>query len=429
MAAYTAQAYKGNVDLQFQYGEGKKKERITIPNEQIIYMMIEENYTDRVLPVVYISIAVNNEIYNKIIDLKDSAHFYLNVSATDVISFNSVGMESFRGLFKYIPETTNVDFGATLNKSDNPTLDTSYRAINIGLVSEDQTETLRRSFNAIYKNIDSNTLVGIALQGLKNVVVEPLENNIKYDQIIIPPVSSIYKFLEYVYDKDAFYNTQFRFFMGFNKTYLLSHRGTAFTTGINTVILNVKDVTSNASLIAGITKKNSSYYVYLSAMDVKYATNDQAASQIVNNVVAYDDTVETTSLDLNNNGDGRTRFVRTEYGNVVKNEIDSSNVIIEVVNDNMDGSIFTPEKRYCFVADGYNSKYNGIYTLYYKKTFYKSVDGTYNIVCSLAFKSVSTNLTPNKDSKKYSNKAVSYSADKASTADAISTSATTSLRR
>ena len=429
MATNTSQAYRGNIILEFQDVNNK---RTTIPSEQIIYVMIENDYINRVLPVIYMSISVNNEIYNKIINQVDTSYFYLNISIRDALSHTPSNLESVKGLFRYISETTTGDFGYNLNKTNDSSTDTSFRTINIGLVSDEQTKLLRKSFNGIYKDINSSTLIALALENLNNVIVEPLENNIEYKQIIIPPKNSIYRFLEFLYNKDAFYNTPFRFFMDFNQTYLLSQKGSAINDSNNSVIIEVVDVINNLSLKDGIEKINGAYYLYLNQIDAKFTSN-QFIPQITDQIIAYDDNVDTTILNLKNNKgnnvDNKTTFVRTDYGNVVKNAIDSENNKLDILKADINGSIFTPDKQYSIIAGSNNVKFNGKYILNYKRTFYRSVDGMYNIACNLGFSSISSNESANKNVLNTNiSKAVSSSAQMDNSSDARTTSATTVSR-
>jgi hypothetical protein len=110
-------------------------------------------------------------------------------------------------------------------------------------------------------------------------------------------------------------------------------------------------------------------------------------------------------------------FVRSRFGNTVKNEIDSNDFIVEVVKQNIDGSIFTPDKKYSIAGDGASAKFDGGYLLAYKKVLFKSKDGEYIITSKFGFKPTSSNETAHRSSSSSSNGATSGSAMKSSTAN------------
>ena len=168
-------------DITLSYGNDNKKTKIK--NEQIIYIMVAQDYMEKVLPVIFISINANNDLYNKIINKRETNYFYLKIVSKDALNKSNVRTKPIDGKFKYIPETTNADYGEVLNKKVTKDEDTSYRTINIGLVSEDQSAELRKPFNGFYRNTDSSTLIAMALQHISTTVeVQPLDNNVEYEQ-------------------------------------------------------------------------------------------------------------------------------------------------------------------------------------------------------------------------------------------------------
>ena len=140
----TRQAYNATVELAFDYNG----QRENIESEKIVYVMIEHDYETQVLPIIYISLSVTNDLYTKIVKYKDSAKFYLNITRTNKNSIASLSKKSITGSFNYIPSTTNPNFQEDLTSGDN-FLDNSYKRIMLGLVSIELTNKLRKSFKTI----------------------------------------------------------------------------------------------------------------------------------------------------------------------------------------------------------------------------------------------------------------------------------------
>lgn len=216
------QAYNAVVKLSFLLDD----QNISIATERIKYIVIDTNYESEIMPKLYMNISVNTSLYNYITNYKDQAKFKLKIQRKNVFSRTSLGEVIVDDTFAYIPSTTNADYLKDI--SEGGASDDSYKNIVIGLISIKITDQLRKSFNSIYNNIDQETLVSIATEGL-DIVTQPLQYNRKYDSILIPPVSTRKEFLDFMFNLDNFYNTKFLFFMDFKKCYLLSRDGSVIT--------------------------------------------------------------------------------------------------------------------------------------------------------------------------------------------------------
>ena len=59
------QAYSSTIDIAFDYNG----QRENISSDKIIYVMIEHDYENKVIPIIYLSLAVNDDLYTKIIKI------------------------------------------------------------------------------------------------------------------------------------------------------------------------------------------------------------------------------------------------------------------------------------------------------------------------------------------------------------------------
>lgn len=388
------QAYSASIDLAFDCNG----QRENISSEKIIYIMIEHDYENKVLPIIYLSLAVNSDLYSKIMNNKNSAKFYLNINKQNVSSSSSLSKKSICGTFNYVPSDSNPNYSESLNK-DTSMSDSSYKKIMLGLISIDLTNQLRKSFNNVYNNIDTNTLISLALEGTKPVI-EKIKYNKTYDRILVPPISNRLKMLEFIFGKDEFYDTNFRYFIDFEKSYLLSKSGDAIDAGdgqIQSVILDIRSVTAQEAYYEGIEVKNGAYYIYVNPA-ASNVTLNQGTEKVANEIVAVDDdTSEVKKIPLNiNNTEGsdtKQMFIRTSNAALYKNELESNTIVIEVVKQNIDGSYFTPNKAISISNYGEYSKYNGKYYMVYKRELFKPMGSQFEVSCSLGLKKVG-NITP-----------------------------------
>ena len=325
-----------------------------------------------------------------------------------------------------MPSDSNPNYRESLN-TDNSMKDASYKKIMLGLVSVDLTNQLRKSFNDVYTNIDTNTLISIALDGTKPVI-EKIKYNKTYDRILIPPVANRLKMLEFIFNKDEFYDTNFRYFIDFDRSYLLSKSGEAVDAGdgqIQDIILDIKSITADEAYYEGIQVKNGAYYIYVNPAASNVSLN-QGTEKVANQIVAIDGDsgMQELSLNINNTegSDTKQMFVRTSNAALYKNELESNTIAIDVIKQNIDGSCFTPNKCISISNYGEYSKYNGKCIMTYKKELYKPCGGGFEVSCSLGLKKVG-NITPANTTADTSpaSKSCSGTASRSSTANNINT--------
>lgn len=386
-----SKSYTATINLAFDYNG----QRNNIPSENIIYVLIESDYENQVLPIIYISVSVDTDLYGKIIKYKDTAKFYLNIQKKNKNSITSISKETISGSFSYIASATNPNYTQELSGNS---VGNSYKRIMIGLVSIELTNKLRKSFNGIFNNIDCNTLISMALEET-NCIVEKPKYNDYYESLLIPPITSRYKLLEFIFNRNPFYDTNFRYFMDFEKSYLVSKNGEAVDAGdgqLTSIIVDIRSITENEAYYEGIEIKNGAYYVYINPSDSNVILNE-GIEKVANQIVAVDEDEETSFIDLDiNNTSGSTTkqmFIRTDNPFLYKNEFETDTIIVEIIKKNIDGSIFTPNK--CISVNNYGeyAKYNGKFIIIYKREFYKCVAGEFILSCIVGLKKIS-NVEP-----------------------------------
>lgn len=392
----TQQAFKGNITLAFDYKASNNSPvvRENIIPQRISYVMIERMYENvNILPVIYISLNISSDMYTKVVGSYETSKFYLRIQKRNALSNTSIYTTVVDDIFSYVTSTTSANYSSDLDVADPS--GSSYKNIMIGLVSTNMTNLLRKSFNGIYENIDQTSLVKLGLDGLPRVVMENLKYNSKYDTFLIPPLSSRYKLLEYIFEKDPYYDSMFTFFMDFDKTYFISKNavGVDAKDGLPTnAILNIKGYSSAEAYTDGFSVENGTYIVYINAANTDITINN-ATEKVVNNLVAYSDTNDIQNLTLNvNNSEGgdssnKVNFLRTPNAAALKNELQSNSVMLQIMKQNIDSDIFTPNKVYNVRHYDDYAKYNGAYYLSYKREFYYvSTSDEFLVSCNVGLK-------------------------------------------
>lgn len=412
----STQTYKANLSIAFDYNNT----RTTINSQLVSYIMINHDYENNIVPIIYINLSIPHDLYSMIVSYSGEGKFYISLSIYNVNTLNQLSLKKLDGSFDYVCSSSNPDFNSDTNSSKDSITSSGYIKLTLGLVSEDLTNTLRKSYNAIYRDIDQETLISLALEDT-SAIIEPISYNKKYDTIIIPPLDSRYKFLQYIFKKDPFYNTMFRFFMDFNNSYLLSKTGSNISVGnssVNNIIINITSSSDYNSYTEGVNKINGAYYVYINGAYAN-VTMDNGTNRIMDSVVTVDEDTGVEELNIDTSKDSIKKvFIRDKHAAIYKNELNSNEVMVEILKQNIDPSIFTPNKSIIISSDSkLYSDYNGSYILIYKKELYKVEANQFSISILFGLKKVGDIdpiYTTNKTTINTKNKAIAKSTSRSS---------------
>ena len=429
------EAFKGTIEVAFDYNGGT---RYNIESGHIVYIMIESNYlSDSVIPVVFMSINVNSKMYSMITESNKTSKFYLKIEKTNVMGNVPITKKVLEGAFSYVTSATSPNITDKLNSTNKGETDNSFRSINVGLVQTEMIDLMRKSFDeGVYRDTDQNTLLGLALEGLPKVVIETPQYNEPIKQEIYKPSASRYRFIEQIFNMKSFYDTRYTFFMDFDRTYLLSQKGNAVDAGdgdCNSIIIEIGDVDDRETFYSGFKVENGAYRIRVNASDTNVVVNE-GTEKVTNNIVAIDDekSLQDLKLNMNNTAGSATKpmYVRSRDAAILKNSMENDTVLVEIMKQNIDSTVFTPNKEINVNHYGKYAKYNGRYLLNYKREFYKMSADQFTVTCNVGLKKVNSNEVSGAESDNYttdnpavspsasisssSNKAISYPSRKAS---------------
>ena len=382
--------FKGKIGLAFVKKDGT---RIKIDSKRIVYISITYDYFGKVIPMLIISVSVSTDMYKRLINGQESCKIYLGINGYNVLSNRSISKQRISGIFKYVPSSSNQPFETNVN---NSSMDDSYMGITLGLIDENMLVQMRQPFNGVYSDTSMKKLISLALNGLQ-VCYEPIHNDFDYDQIVVPACSTRYQFLNFLFKKDQFYKTYFRFFMDFNRTYLLSQLGKGVKTqdgSITDVIIDIRPITEEVSFKDGFEIKNNAYYIYMNQTNVNVKINS-TRGQMTNKLVSYSENDNPTTYSFDQEGE-KTLYVRSTYddssGNIYKEQIDSAKMSLEIVKSNIDEHIFQLNYQYSVKFYGNYSKYNGTYMLSYKRVMYQASEDEFQITCNVGLVPANNNI-------------------------------------
>ena len=385
------QAFKGKIKLAFDYkeNENSKVKRYEISNQKIAYVMIEKKYENvNILPVLYVSLNLDSDLYTKVINSINTSKFYLNIKKKNALSKSSIYTEEVNDTFSYVTPTTTPNYSSSINTS-NSAANTSYVNVIIGLVSDTMSNNLRKSFDGFYYNIKVSDLVNLATKDMgRDLIMQPLDHDKTYKSYMITPSTSRYKLLSNVFWNWPYYDSMFEFFMDFKRSYLVSRNNThadAKDGKPGRVIIDITPYTAAEAYTDGFTIKNGAYLIYINAANTNIIV-DTVTSKVANNIVNYYDNMKDVqdyniNISKSESTQKKTTFTRTS-GATLKNEMQSNAVMIELIKQNLDADIFTPNKIYSISNFSGYEQYNGDYRVSYSREFYYISDNDEYIVTS-----------------------------------------------
>ena len=353
-----------------------------IPTPGITSIVIDTDYENKTMPIIYVSLSVNLKLYNKLVTNSSNGKIYLNIKKYNVKVKNPVKQDKIKDQFVYfIPSNATYikDLGNDKDNTDNSSI-----KITIGLMDMKLLNYKRKRFNTVYRNIDTKNLINIITSGRK-LVLTPLEYNTKYDEFLMPPITTRADALNWLFNTNPFYSTMYTYFTDFDRSYLINRKGNYInTSGLNTMFIDIKSIGARSSYYEGITidDKKGCYILYVNPDD-RTITPNKVTEKSVNQIIGVQQNeVTVRNININNSkysNDTKSVFIRGYAADteVAKSELESTSVILNFSKSNIDGDLFTPDKAYTVNNYEEDKEYNGRYILIYKKEVIGKMDNEY----------------------------------------------------
>ena len=372
----------------------KDKVQLTIPSERINSIVIEHNYEKHIMPVIYMIISVDADQYKKLFKYKETGKIFLRIKKIDANESNVVGIDKIKDQFVYFLSNNDLEFLKDL-EDQNEVNTNSVVQMTIGLMDEKLLNYNKQLFNGIYSDVYMSDMLRTLTSG-RETYANKLESDTHYNQIIIPALGTRKDVIDYLFRKDPFYESKYRYFTDFDRNYLYNQNGDGIKVKKKTyreVYINILPVTSDKVLEDGVinnTKKKC--YVVRIREDDKSSVSNTPLKYIANHIVAVSDTgvvdediIKTKSKQKN------TMVVRAgkTSAKVIESNLRSDLKPVNVSKLNADADIFTPDKKFIITIQHRGIKAKGFLTN--KKEIIMRKDNRFTTSTTLTLKYVETN--------------------------------------
>ena len=349
-------------------------ETIEIDPLNIKSILIDYDYSALNMPMIFVTLNISQELLDVMIENQNAGTILFDMN-------RSVGNSDVPELFtRYISD----EFLYFVTEGDNDKLDetqTHQVTTTIGLLSLNCINSNKKSVSGVV-SCNQITMLYYLLSHMP-VVIEPPRSNKVIENMILPPVNSIAKMLQYLNSVNTFYTTQYRFFIDFDCTYLLSSSGKAVlkdTDKINTILFVLKNEYDDDGKTIGmkIDSSKSIYEIFIDEDDYEIS-DDHISEKSFSKVLAANASGEVFKKDVYTSEE--SVLVNTKYKSIrlmndnntlldnFTSSIKSSSIQFLIEREYIDSSVITPNKEYIIRGDEvYNSEvYDGRYLLTRKR--------------------------------------------------------------
>lgn len=366
------------------------KNPIEIEPFRIDSMDIMKDYDNLFFPVFRISMTLRNEDLYALIKNKTGVKFHVRMISYEYEE-NSNKMKSKKNVFDEVfttfleDETPNLDEKTMqsvkeVNRKtdDDRDLNDFGSFIELYLFKEKDLNTGKASVNYVLKNCKVGDAITFLLSknGMRKVLMSPLENRNTIPEIWIPPTTVIGG-LYHIEQQHGLYNTYATIFFDIDAMYILNRRMpcTAWRNGEKrrTTLIVASDLVAE-SFYTGTYEENGNMMVNITKNAVAFTNSSVVTDQVSgNNMLVVDQNTGDISRVKTNTvqrGSGNYHVMVNAYSNpfLVRceefNRTENSKVVTLNISD-LDMSMFTPNKEFSMVFkdNKINKDYGGLYRL------------------------------------------------------------------
>jgi len=351
------QEYSYSVKLNYISGSVSTE----IRSEQISQVLIDYDYDTKNMPIIYITAKMDKAIMDNML-LNDHKN-YVTLEINKILKNSATQISEVYikdRFFYFMTQDPNYTRDIEFENSDPSkpvTKSNSYREVVIGLIKVDLLNINKRNLSGIW--VGTNLINIIAYYTIQMpTLIEPINDTV-FSQLLVPPCTSVVQGLEYLNRMHCFYNTPYRYFVDFNRTYLVSSSGKATLAKgetVESIIIKATDTDTEEG------KKQGQIYdatqkVYTISVEASQTSvfTDKITDKSFNHILGVSVSGVQIELPLNiNNSSLSTKKVKVEripnenynYINHLKKNIEGHAMILQVNKTDIDTSILNINKSY-----------------------------------------------------------------------------------
>lgn len=269
--------------ISMSYYNTLNSKTIDIRVESIKSFCIEKDYDKMNMPIAFMELVLDKNLVDDIIlNAKDNLFNIFVYNFAD--EGDQYSKKVFQGQFTYflqddINYNKDLDYTeAEKELNDGIERNDKYRTILLGLMMKSNLDDNKKVVNDIAYNTSMVNIVAAITSDI-SILIEPFAYNNTIEQLIIPPLETLSKALEYLNKISVFYDTKYRFFLDYDIAYLLSSSGDAVKKSdekYSSILIDIRNVISEDAFEEGMKEdeEQDCYVIPISTTDTVYQTNN-----------------------------------------------------------------------------------------------------------------------------------------------------------
>lgn len=363
-----------------------------MPPTYVTSIGTDYQYENYIMPIVYLVMELDEPMYNRLIDNVSDGIIHLkvwNFNAEEALGLEKVIFDEDFAYF--IPSKYN--YSKSIEDPNVNEADYTEHIV-IGLLKADLIYKNKKSFNGTFTETSTEKLIKMVFQDMGEYYMDDLEIDTEYEEVLIPPQASRAEVIDYIFNLNPFYETNYQYFMEFDKIFLTNTSGEPKSEIVTTVLFDVEEVNNRTAQYTGFSKDTESgtYIVFVNETDCNVSVNtttdkmfNQTVSTYTDQITKVDSNITVLKKDTSN----KQEFTQANAmcAEIKKQIMDNTAVTININKMNMDSTIITPDK--CFmVRHAKYPNYDGKYQLIYKKEMIVRKDNAFDTTTMVGLKKI-----------------------------------------
>lgn len=383
-------------EIQLVYINEKTNKATAIMTEQIKSIIIDRNYDQYNMPMVFANLALDRKTIDELVKnyKRDTMilTIYKKVDADISLKEKILEHKCIYFINSDINYLDKLQYGGDSNNADK------YLILTIGLMSLDIINKNKAISLGTTISGTANDIIKFYAKKI-NLVMEKLHYNPTYNKQIVQSVNSISELISYLNSLSVLYKTSYRFFMDFDTSYLVASDNNEVPASgetISSVIIQVDDVLKNMNNQEGmfINKAQKAYQINVPSIYTDLKRN-QTIEKTYTSLTATTTSGNTSSTDLNVNktiySNDKKSIIRIGNDNVnmlanIQADIDSASIVFIMQKLGLDTSVLNINKKYVLKNYDAHSDLDGDFLLSRKVDIFTGGDGEYELNTVLAFR-------------------------------------------
>lgn len=366
-------------------------------------VVIDNDFENNNMPLIYMTASIDRKVVDLMVQNQDSAKIILDIKRC-IVNSDMPGLYEDYIVNDFIYFITN-----DINKNDqqdfegnNEGREDLFKIITFGLMCIDHINKNKRVVNGVITGKLSSIMYWLVSH--MPVVIEPPTTNKQMKRMILPPIYSVSKSLEYVNSLQTFYDTGYRYYVDFDCAYLLSKSGKAVPKqgeSITGVMITLKASHDERAKLQGMLadEKNSMYQLEIDGIDCELSDSHLSDKSYVK-IKSTNTSGKSNNTELSGNITGsvlnkKDRHIRVlndndTLMNNLKTKLDNSAIQLAVQKTDIDPSVLTINKEYTVKADEVykTDNYNGRYLVTRRRELLIREDEDFRMAVMLLMKQI-----------------------------------------